>query len=157
MSAIELLAASPALLIGVCLVLGLLVGSFLNVVIYRVPVMLDRQWREQCAEMASSVPPPASEGALVAAGTEVPAGRPEPFNLIVPRSACPRCRAPITALQNIPLLSFLFLRGRCASCGAPISARYPLVEGVTGALSALVAWKFGFAWPALAALLLTGS
>ena len=155
MSALELLAASPALLIGVCLVLGLLVGSFLNVVIYRVPVMLDRQWREQCAEMASSVPPPASEGALVAAGTEVPAGRPEPFNLIVPRSACPRCRAPITALQNIPLLSFLFLRGRCASCGAPISARYPLVEALTGALSALIAWKFGFAWPALAALLLT--
>ena len=155
MSALELLAASPALLIGVCLVLGLLVGSFLNVVIYRVPVMLDRQWREQCAEMASSVPPPASEGALVAAGTEVPAGRPEPFNLIVPRSACPRCRAPITALQNIPLLSFLFLRGRCASCGAPISARYPLVEALTGALSALIAWKFGFAWPALAAMVLT--
>jgi len=155
MSAIELLAASPALLIGVCLVLGLLVGSFLNVVIYRVPVMLDRQWREQCAEMAASAPLPASEGALVAAGTEVPAGRPEPFNLIVPRSACPRCRAPITALQNIPLLSFLFLRGRCASCGAPISARYPLVEALTGALSALIAWKFGFAWPALAALLLT--
>ena len=155
MSALELLAASPALLIGVCLVLGLLVGSFLNVVIYRVPVMLDRQWREQCAEMAASAPLPASEGALVAAGTEVPAGRPEPFNLIVPRSACPRCRAPITALQNIPLLSFLFLRGRCASCGAPISARYPLVEALTGALSALIAWKFGFAWPALAALLLT--
>ena len=155
MSAIELLAASPGLLIGVCLVLGLLVGSFLNVVIYRVPVMLDRQWREQCAEMASSVPPPASEGALVAAGTEVPAGRPEPFNLIVPRSACPRCRAPITALQNIPLLSFLLLRGRCASCGAPISARYPLVEALTGALSALIAWKFGFAWPALAGMLLT--
>jgi len=155
MSALELLAASPALLIGVCLVLGLLVGSFLNVVIYRVPVMLDRQWREQCAEMAASAPLPASEGALVAAGTEVPAGRPEPFNLIVPRSACPRCRAPITALQNIPLLSFLFLRGRCASCGAPISARYPLVEALTGVLSALVAWKFGFAWSALAAMVLT--
>jgi leader peptidase (prepilin peptidase)/N-methyltransferase len=155
MSAIELLAASPVLLIGVCLVLGLLVGSFLNVVIYRLPVMLDRQWREQCAEMSSSAPPPAAEGALAAAGTEVPAGRPEHFNLIVPRSACPRCRAPITALQNVPLLSFLLLRGRCASCGAPISARYPLVEALTGALSALIAWKFGFAWPALAAMLLT--
>jgi len=149
MSAIELLAASPALLIGVCLVLGLLVGSFLNVVIYRLPVMLDRQWREQCAEMSSSAP------ALAATGTEAPASRPEPFNLIVPRSACPRCRAPITALQNIPLLSFLLLRGRCASCGALISARYPLVEALTGALSALIAWRFGFAWPELAALLLT--
>jgi leader peptidase (prepilin peptidase) / N-methyltransferase len=155
MSAIELLRASPALFIGVCLVLGLLVGSFLNVVIYRLPAMLDRQWREQCAEVSSSLPPPAAEEALAAAGTEMPPGRPEPFNLIVPRSACPRCRAPITALQNIPLLSFLLLRGRCASCGAPISARYPLVEALTGALSALVAWKFGFAWPALGALLLT--
>jgi leader peptidase (prepilin peptidase) / N-methyltransferase len=155
MPTIELLAASAALLIGVCLVLGLLVGSFLNVVIYRLPVMLDRQWREQCAEMSSSAPPPAAEGALAAVSTEPPAGQPEPFNLIVPRSACPRCRTPITALQNIPLLSFLLLRGRCASCGAAISARYPLVEALTGALSALIAWKFGFAWPALAALLLT--
>jgi leader peptidase (prepilin peptidase)/N-methyltransferase len=156
MSALELLAASPALFIGVSLVLGLLVGSFLNVVIYRLPVMLDRQWREQCAEISSSASPPPTEGALAAARAgEVPGGRAERFNLIVPRSACPRCRAPITALQNIPLLSFLFLRGRCASCGAPISARYPLVEALTGALSALIAWKFGFAWPALAAMVLT--
>jgi leader peptidase (prepilin peptidase)/N-methyltransferase len=155
MSAIELLAASPALLIGVCLVLGLLVGSFLNVVIYRLPVMLEREWREQCAELSPSAPPPAAEGALATVGTEPPVDRPERFNLIVPRSACPRCRAPITAWQNIPLLSFLLLRGRCASCGAPISARYPLVEALTGALSALIAWKFGFAWPVLAALLLT--
>jgi len=73
----------------------------------------------------------------------------------VPRSACPRCRAPITALQNIPLLSFVLLRGRCARCGAPISARYPVVEALTGVLSALVAWQFGFGWPALAAMLLT--
>src|SRR5262249_13166342 len=118
-------------------------------------VMLDRQWREQCAEMSCSTPPPAAEGALAAAGTEVPAGQPERFNLIVPRSACPRCRAPITALQNIPVLSFLFLRGRCASCRAPISVACPLVEALTGVLSGLVAWKFGFGWPALAALVLT--
>jgi leader peptidase (prepilin peptidase)/N-methyltransferase len=84
-----------------------------------------------------------------------PPATPERFNLIVPRSACPACRAPITALQNIPILSWLLLRGRCASCGATISVRYPLVEALTGVLSALVAWKFGFGWPAVAALLLT--
>jgi leader peptidase (prepilin peptidase)/N-methyltransferase len=145
MSAIELLAASPALFIGVCLILGLMVGSFLNVVIYRLPLMLERQWREQ------------EDGATPAATavTSVPAGIPERFNLVVPRSACPACRAPITALQNIPILSWVLLRGRCASCGVPISVRYPLVEALTGVLSALVAWKFGFGWPALAALGLT--
>ena len=81
--------------------------------------------------------------------------RPEPFNLVVPRSACPACRAPIRAIHNIPLLSWLLLRGRCAGCGAPISARYPLIEALTGLLSALVAWKFGVGWPAGAALVLT--
>jgi len=157
MSAIELLATSPALFIGVCLVLGLLIGSFLNVVIYRLPIMLDRQWREQCAEIsASSALTAATDEATLATGTAAAAaGAPERFNLVVPRSACPSCRAPITALQNIPLLSFLFLRGRCARCGAPISARYPMVEALTGLLSALVAWKFGFGWPAVAGILLT--
>jgi len=157
MSAIELLATSPALFIGVCLVLGLLIGSFLNVVIYRLPIMLDRQWREQCAEIsASSALTAATDEATPATGTAAAAaGAPERFNLVVPRSACPSCRAPITALQNIPLLSFLLLRGRCARCGAPISARYPMVEALTGLLSALVAWKFGFGWPAVAGILLT--
>jgi leader peptidase (prepilin peptidase)/N-methyltransferase len=157
MSVLQLLAASPALFIGACFVLGLTLGSFLNVVIYRLPLMLEREWREQCAEISSTpAPTSASESAMAptSAGAE-PASRQERFNLIVPRSACPACRAPITALQNIPILSWLILRGRCARCGAPISARYPLVEALTGALSALVAWKFGFAWPALAAMLLT--
>jgi leader peptidase (prepilin peptidase)/N-methyltransferase len=144
MSVIELLAASPGVFIGTSLVLGLVVGSFLNVVIYRMPVMLDRQWRQQCAELTGE-----------AAAATVPAGIPERFNLIVPRSACPACRAPITALQNIPLISWLVLRGRCARCAAPISPRYPLVEALTGILSALVAWKLGFGWPALAAMVLT--
>ena len=85
----------------------------------------------------------------------MPAGAPERFNLVVPRSACPSCRAPITALQNIPLLSWLILRGRCAACGTPISVRYPLVEALTGILSAAVAWKFGFGWPLVAAMALT--
>jgi leader peptidase (prepilin peptidase) / N-methyltransferase len=157
MSAIDLLAASPALFIAVSMALGLVVGSFLNVVIYRLPLMLDRQWREQCAEISSTPAPTATaEGAMAATNAAAaPTARPERFNLIVPRSACPRCRAPITALQNIPLLSFLLLGGKCASCGAPISARYPLVEALTGVLSALVAWRFGFGWPAPAAMLLT--
>jgi len=177
MFALELLAASPAMFTAVCLLLGLVVGSFLNVVIYRLPLMLEREWDEQCAARsavtttpAAGTEPPmaaeaeASDGQTACAGatavlpattTGVPPGIPERFNLVVPRSACPACRAPITALQNIPLLSWLLLRGRCASCGAAVSARYPLVEGLTGVLSALIAWKFGFGWPALAALVLT--
>ena len=144
-SVIELLATSPALFVGTCVVLGLIVGSFLNVVIYRLPVMLERQWREQCAEAKE-----ADAGA-----TTVPAVAVQRFNLIVPRSACPECKAPIGALQNIPVLSYLLLKGRCANCGTAISARYPLVEALTGILSALVAWKFGFGWAALAGLVLT--
>jgi len=154
MSVLQLLAASPALYIGACFVLGLTLGSFLNVVIYRLPLMLEREWREQCAE-SSGGPGTASVAAATAGHASAPPALPERFNLIVPRSACPACRAPITALQNVPILSWLILRGRCARCRAPISARYPLVEGLTGILSALVAWKFGFAWPALAAMVLT--
>jgi len=176
MSAFELLAAFPAAFTGVCLVLGLMVGSFLNVVIYRLPLMLERQWREECAENA---PPGAALEGSTSSGVEqaacvaemtsadgatglpatAPAAaakvRPEPFNLVVPRSACPACRTPIRAIHNVPLLSWLLLRGRCASCGAPISARYPLIEALTGLLSAVVAWKFGVGWPACAALVLT--
>ena len=146
MSLIDLLGASPGFFVGTCLVFGLLIGSFLNVVIYRVPVMLERQWREQCMEMAASEP---------ASPTVAEAKTPEPFNLVVPRSACPACKAPITAMQNIPVLSYLFLRGRCAGCGVRISPRYPAIETLTGVLSAAVAWKFGFGWPAVAALVLT--
>lgn len=137
MSVIALLGASAALFIGTCVVLGLVIGSFLNVVIYRLPRMLERQWREQCLEFGATAPPG------------------EPFNLAVPRSACPSCRTPISAAHNIPLVSWLVLRGRCAHCGVPIPVRYPLIEGLTGVLSAAVAWQFGFGWPALAALLLT--
>jgi leader peptidase (prepilin peptidase)/N-methyltransferase len=143
MTILDLLSFSPALFIGTCLAAGLLVGSFLNVVIYRVPVMLERQWREQCAELAG--------------GSDVaPASKPvERFNLLVPRSACQSCKAPITALQNVPVLSYVFLKGRCARCGAPIGIRYPIVEALTGVLSAAVAWKYGYGWPTLADLVLT--
>jgi leader peptidase (prepilin peptidase) / N-methyltransferase len=140
---LDALSASPTFFIITVVVLGLLVGSFLNVVIYRLPVMLEREWQQQCAELAG---PSASA---------TPAPPPPRFNLIVPRSACPKCQAPITALQNIPVVSYLVLRGRCARCGAPISARYPLIEALTGVLSGLVAWKFGYSAAALAALLLT--
>ena len=141
---LELLGSSPTAFIITCLVFGLAIGSFLNVVIYRVPIILERQWREQCQELAASGPP--AEPAKQADA---------PFNLMVPRSACPACKAPITAMQNIPVLSYLFLKGRCANCGVRISARYPAIEALTGILSAAVAWKFGFGWPALAALVLT--
>ncbi len=137
---LDLLAQSPATLITTALVIGLVVGSFLNVVIYRLPVMLDRQWRAECAEL---------NGAEAAAA---PVAR---FDLIVPRSTCPACKAPIGALQNIPVLSYLALRGRCAHCRAPISVRYPLVEILCGVLSALAAWRFGCGAPAACAVVIT--
>jgi leader peptidase (prepilin peptidase)/N-methyltransferase len=138
----DVFAASPVLFIGACCVVGLLIGSFLNVVIHRLPVMLERQWRAECAQLAEGAP-------------AVSAGKPEPFNLVVPRSACPACQAPISAWQNIPIVSYLALRGRCAACRAPISLRYPLVEGLTAVMSAAVAWKFGFGAATLAALVCT--
>jgi leader peptidase (prepilin peptidase) / N-methyltransferase len=174
MSAIDLLASSPPFFVGTCLVFGLLIGSFLNVVIYRVPIILERQWREQCAELAatdaasaaagsgtpgSSVNAAKSNAPGAVTSSVLPAQQPftqrEPFNLVVPRSACPSCKAPITALQNIPVLSYLFLKGRCANCGTRISVRYPMIEALTGVLTAAVAWKFGFGGPTFAAIVLT--
>jgi leader peptidase (prepilin peptidase)/N-methyltransferase len=144
---LELLTQSSAAFIAVALVLGLIVGSFLNVVIYRLPIMLERQWQAQCAELpaqAAAAPP------APAAGAPGP-----PFNLILPRSCCPACKAPISALQNIPILSYLALRGRCAHCQAKISARYPAVELLSGLTTAAVAWRLGFGWPAACAMLVT--
>ncbi len=128
---------NPSLFIAVAGVAGLIVGSFLNVVIHRLPQMLARQWQAQCRELAG------------AAAEEPP---PPPFNLIVPRSRCPHCGHAITAPENIPLLSFLWLRGRCSACKQPIGWRYPVVEGLTAALTAVAAWHFGFSAPALAAI-----
>jgi leader peptidase (prepilin peptidase) / N-methyltransferase len=142
-----LYSSSPALFAGSVFLLGLIVGSFLNVVIYRLPIILEREWRSQATE------------ALSAGGTSTQEVTPEAplerFTLSTPRSACPKCKAPITAMQNIPVISWLVLRGRCASCKAKISARYPLVELATGVLSAWVAWHFGFGAPAACALLVT--
>jgi leader peptidase (prepilin peptidase)/N-methyltransferase len=118
--------------------LGLVVGSFLNVVIYRVPIMMRREWESQCAEM--------SEGEAVAM---------PPFNLVTPNSSCPKCGHAIRAWENIPILSWLIQRGRCAHCGERISLRYPLVEGLSAVMTAVVAWHFGFGAQAFAAMALT--
>jgi leader peptidase (prepilin peptidase)/N-methyltransferase len=120
-----------------CGILGLLVGSFLNVVIHRLPKMMERDWHSQCAELR---------------GEEVPAS--EHLSLAKPRSRCPNCGHAITALENIPVLSWLFLRGRCSDCHTPISVRYPIVEALTGALTAFTAVHFGFGWTAAGAIVL---
>ena len=143
---------SPAAWVALAVALGLVVGSFLNVVIHRLPVMLDRQWRAQCAELTA--PAPALTDAATAASAAAAAPH-KPYNLIVPRSACPSCRAPIKAWQNIPVASWLLLGGRCANCRTRIGLRYPLVELLSAGLCAAVAWKFGPGWPAAGAMLVT--
>jgi len=120
--------------------LGLCVGSFLNVVIYRLPLMLHRQWEGEARHIL--------EG-------ESPAAALEPFNLVVPRSRCPHCERQIRAWENIPLVSWLLLRGKCAGCGAPIAWRYPVVELLTGFLTLAMLSLFGFTWLGLAALAFT--
>lgn len=127
MEFLDVLRQSPAMLMFAVGLVGLCIGSLLNVVIHRLPKMMEAEWRDECAALD---------------GRE-PAAR-ETYNLFTPRSACPRCKAPITALQNIPVVSWLVLRGKCARCAAPISARYPAVEILGAALAALVAWRFGY-------------
>ncbi len=134
-----LLAASPAVFAAVALLFGLAIGSFLNVVIHRLPLVLERQWRAQAAEL---------EGRAAAADSET-------YNLVRPRSRCPACQAPIRAVHNIPVLSWLLLRGRCASCRTSISVRYPAVELATAVATAAVAWHFGFGLQALLAMIFT--
>jgi len=131
-----------AVLLLAAALLGLVVGSFLNVVILRLPMMLERKWRHQCAEMLG--------GPAESSGTER-------FDLIAPRSRCPHCGHPITAIENIPVLSFLWLRGKCRACGKAISWRYPVIEIVTALASAMAVWHFGWQWQSLWALGLTWS
>lgn len=133
---VELLQTEPWIWMGVIGLLGLMVGSFLNVLIYRLPKMMQMEWEVQCADLRA----------------ETLSIRPR-YNLWVPRSACPHCQHPIRALENMPLLSWLMLGGKCAACKASISPRYPIVEFLTGVLSAAVAWKFGWSWQALGGLL----
>ena len=146
MSLLQLLQTVPAAFIGACLVVGLMVGSFLNVVIHRLPKMMERDWLQQCAELARS-----HQADTPAPATTEPAA---PYNLVVPRSACPHCNHAISAWENIPIFSYLLLRGRCRGCGAAISPRYPVIEGISGVLSAWAAWHFGFGPAAFGALLL---
>jgi len=145
-----LYSANVALFAASVFVLGLIVGSFLNVVIYRLPIILEREWRAQAAEYAPANGPPAVEPTLASAEPLQ-----APFSLSVPRSACPACKAPISAWQNIPVVSWLALRGRCANCKTRISVRYPVVELATGLLSAWVAYHFGFGGSAACGVLVT--
>ena len=141
MNVIELLQTTPVMLLLVAAILGLMVGSFLNVVVYRLPVILQRDWQAQARDVL-----------------EVPqdeTGEQQPFNLLWPPSRCQHCSAPVRAWQNIPVLSWLLLRGRCKECGGRISLRYPLVEVASAALSVLVAWQFGLSGQGIAMLVLT--
>ncbi|MDM8565995.1 A24 family peptidase [Candidatus Halobeggiatoa sp. HSG11] len=120
-------------------IIGLVVGSFLNVVIYRLPIMMKRSWRRDCAELLETSTTHSQER----------------FDLLLPASRCPNCSHAITILENIPIISYILLRGRCSTCQQKISIRYPIIEFVSMLLSAMVAWKFGYGWPLLGALLLT--
>jgi len=124
--------------------LSLIVGSFLNVVIHRLPIMMERAWSRECREFDDGTEPGAADPPI-----EIP------YDLMRPRSRCPSCNHLITALENIPVLSYLALRGRCRHCSARISPRYPLVELLTAILSAITAYHFGFGPTALGALVLT--
>jgi len=126
----------PAIFPWLCLAMGLMVGSFLNVVIYRLPKIMERDWEVQCADLRGEEPP-----------------KQETFNLALPRSRCPACAHPISAMENIPIASYLALGGKCSACGTRISPRYPLVEALSGLASAYAAWHFGFSLAAFAAIM----
>ncbi|MGY2266652.1 prepilin peptidase [Pseudomonas sp. SDO5561_S422] len=136
----EILVYQPWVFVSGALLLGLIVGSFINVLVWRLPKMLEREWRAQAHEVLGLPAEP------VAA----------PYNLMHPNSCCPRCNHPIRPWENIPLLSYVLLKGRCSSCHQPIGARYPITELACGLISAVVAWHFGFGWAAGAVLLSWG-
>ncbi|MCX8048450.1 MAG: A24 family peptidase [Methylohalobius sp.] len=139
MASWTVLAHNQGLFLIAILILGLVMGSFLNVVVFRLPKMLEIRWRHDCLELLGRLPEPES-------------GR---FDLIYPPSTCPNCGQRIAPWHNIPIVSYLWLRGRSACCHSPISLRYPVIEGLTGILSLAVAWRFGFSLQTLAALVFT--
>jgi len=141
MSLFAFLQANPGWFLTTVFILGLLIGSFLNVVISRLPLMLQREWRNQCHEILE---------------LEDGADKPERLDLSHPRSHCPHCGHMITALENVPLISYLFLRGRCSGCHKPISIRYPVIELLTATLMLLVAWHYGYSYQTALALIFTG-
>lgn len=128
--------ASPSVFPWLCLILGLAVGSFLNVVIHRLPAMMERDWQDQCAELRGETRPAS-----------------EPFDLARPRSRCPACGHAISALENIPLISYAVLRGRCSACAAPIGIRYPVIEALSGVAAMYCASRYGFGPAAFGAML----
>lgn len=136
MELLALLESSPGFYIFSVVLLSLVIGSFLNVVIYRLPVMMESEWKSQCNELAGNDPTEAA-----------------PFNLLTPTSTCPACGHKIRAWENIPVISYLLLRGRCGGCKQSISARYPLIEVATALFSGITAWHFGFTIQAAAAVL----
>ncbi|WP_375378922.1 MULTISPECIES: prepilin peptidase [Pseudomonas] len=135
----EILVYQPWFFVSGALLLGLIVGSFINVLVWRLPKMLEREWRAQAHEVLGLPAEPITA----------------PYNLMRPNSCCPHCNHPIRPWENIPLLSYLLLRGRCSSCHSPISARYPFTELACGLISAVVAWHFGFGWAAGAVMVLS--
>lgn len=137
---IEIFAEMPFFFLGVIGVLGLMVGSFLNVVIHRLPIMMQRAWHKDCLEYLQLPPETTSN---------------EVYNLVLPNSACPACHTPIKFYQNIPVFSYIFLKGKCGHCNNPISLRYPIIEIVTALCSVVIAWRFGFTAQTGFALLLT--
>jgi leader peptidase (prepilin peptidase)/N-methyltransferase len=128
--------ANPPVFTSLAAVFGLAIGSFLNVVVHRLPKMMERDWHAQCAELRG----------------ETHSAQPR-YNLASPPSSCPKCGHRITAIENIPVVSYLWLRGKCSACGTSIGVRYPVVETVTAALTAYAAWRFGFGWQAFGAML----
>ena len=140
MDILILLEANPHFLWFIVGIFSLLIGSFLNAVIYRIPLMLERSWKHDCQEILEKNSPHIDDGQV--------------FNLLLPSSHCPHCGHSITAWENIPILSYLFLKGRCSACHKKISLEYPIIETVTTLLSVLLAWRFGYGMELLASLLL---
>ncbi|NVK25370.1 MAG: prepilin peptidase [Gammaproteobacteria bacterium] len=132
---LELLASNTAVFVIFVALLSLLVGSFLNVVIYRLPIMMQQEWDCECRELL--------QDDLSAKSKKKKAQR---INLLKPDSHCPSCKSPVKAWQNIPIVSYLLLRGKCGHCGEKISLRYPAIELLTAISSAMVAAKFGYGW-----------
>jgi len=147
-----LLEQRPALFYTVLVIFSLLIGSFLNVVIHRLPIILQRNWKRDCLEFLAEKFPGSINTELNA--NEISTA---PYNLVVPRSACPHCGHPITAWENIPILSYVILKGACRDCGTRISLRYPLVEFISALLAVSVAIKYGFSTQTLFAAMLTWS
>ncbi|MBI2994011.1 MAG: prepilin peptidase [Gammaproteobacteria bacterium] len=142
MPLLDLLQSNAPMFIAVMGILGLVVGSFLNVVAYRLPKMLERDWRRECRTLL---------------GVEAQEAEGQDLGLIRPRSRCPACGHPIRAMENVPVFSYIFLRGKCSACGSRISPRYPIIEVTSAILTMVVAWRFGFGPQAASAALLTWS